>query len=184
MPNYGAAPPVYPCIGGGHQEHSMMYARLMMVLRSALRRAFVLSLVWLILTGAAPGSLAIGIVSVVLALAISVTLRPSAMALHAARLPGFLVFFLLRSLQGGAQVAALALRPRLALQPVMLELDLQLHSESARLFLATTVSLMPGSLACGLDGKRLQLHVLDRRMPAERQVREAEARVAHLFGDA
>lgn len=145
-------------------------------------RAALLAALWWILTGGHAGAWSVGSVVIALALALSLRLQPPRHSrLSLPGLAGFAAFFLVRSLRAGTQVALMALRPRPDLRPAMLELPLRLPDERERLFLAAVVSLMPGTLCTGLDGDRLQLHVLDVRLPVEAEVRAAEARVARLF---
>lgn len=93
-----------------------------------------------------------------------------------------MAFFLHRSLVGGAQVAWLALRPRMGLRPGLREIELLLPEGIGRVLLAQTLNLLPGTLSVELDANRLCLHVLDEAAPVEEEVREAEARIAHLLG--
>jgi len=155
-----------------------------MMLRTVVFRSTLLAAIWWILTGGAMQSWAVGLPTIALAVAVSMRLRPPTPdRLVLSRFPRFFFYFLWRSLRGGIQVATMALRPRLDLQPAMLEIDLRLGDEGQRLFLANLLNLLPGTLSAGLEGTRLHLHVLDQRMPIEREVRSAEARVAWLFGD-
>lgn len=152
------------------------------MLRSNLGRAALFGALWWLLTGGDGRGWGPGLAAVALALAASWRLRPPAAGRFSImRLPRFLAFFLGMSLKSGLQVAAMALRPRLDLHPGMFALDLRLPEPAARVFLANTLNVLPGTLSSGLDGNRLLLHVLDRRQPIEREVRRAEARVAHLF---
>ncbi len=127
----------------------------------------------------------VGLVTVIIALAVSLRLGPPAVRKFSlTRLPSFFLYFLVQSVRGGILVARMALRPRLDLQPAMMEFELRLADEPARIFLASVLNLLPGTLSAGLDGKNLHLHVLDRRMPIEREMRQAEGWVAWLFGGA
>lgn len=148
-------------------------------------RAALFAVLWWVLTAGAAGSWAVGAVVIVLAVVASLHLQPPGrLAISLAGLPALLLYFLAKSVQGGVQVALVALRPRLDLQPAILEVRLRLSSEPARIFLASLLNLMPGTLSAGLDGDRLQLHVLDARLPIESEVRAAEVRVARVFGQA
>jgi multisubunit Na+/H+ antiporter MnhE subunit len=58
--------------------------------------------------------------------------------------------------------------------------------QTARLFLSTVVSLLPGSLVVKVEGNQLTLHLQDAR-PESRTaalsaLRDLEVRVAHVFG--
>lgn len=151
--------------------------------RSFLLRTAFYAAIWWILTGGPAESWAVGILSAGLAAALSLHLHPPGPRRLSLRgLPGFLGFFIAHSLRGGIQVAAAALKPRLDLQPAMLDIPLRLRNEADQIFLAGVLNLMPGTLSAGLDHGRLQLHVLDRRLPVEDDIHAAEAMVARLFG--
>lgn len=154
-----------------------------MMLRAILFRGTLLAVIWWILTGGALHSWGVGLATIIVALAFSLRLRPPAVRRFSlARLPRFFLYFLVQSVKGGIQVARMALRPRLDLQPAMLEFELRLADEPARIFLASVLNLLPGTLSAGLDGSNLHLHVLDGRLPVEREMRHAESWVSWLFG--
>lgn len=138
--------------------------------------------IWWLLTGGSLKTWGLGAAVVVSALIASLHLLPpgphhiSLLALFT-----FSLFFIVRSVVAGTQVARFALQPRLKLRPVMLHVPLRLKQEPERVFLASTLSLLPGTLTTGLDGHILRLHVLDEHLPAEEEVREVERRVARLF---
>lgn len=148
-----------------------------------LRRAFVFALVWLMLTEGRADGLVLGAIAVAAAAWASLWLLPST-GLRLAGLPGFLAFFVWNSLRGGVQVATMAWRGRTALRPTLLELTLALPPGPARVLMAGTLGLMPGTLAVALDGERLRLHVLDARLPVAAEARALEACIARLFGSA
>lgn len=152
------------------------------VASAVLRRIAVFAALWWILTEGDIRSWPAGLAGSALAVGLSLRLLPpSGKRFVFTRVPHFLAFFSLSAMKSGVQVAAMALRPRLDLHPAIVEIDLRLSDGDARLFLASTLSLLPGTLSCGLDGSRLQLHVLDGRRSIEPQVRATEARVAALF---
>jgi multicomponent Na+:H+ antiporter subunit E len=153
-----------------------------MMARTIMLRAIMFAVLWWALTEGRTDSWGIGAGSVLLATAASVKLMPPAIAMSLAGLPGFLGFFLMQSLKGGVQVASMALRPRLDLRPGWLEVPLRLPEGPARVLLAGTMNLLPGTVSAGLERNCLRLHVLDERMPVEREVRTAEERVARLLG--
>lgn len=154
-----------------------------MMLRAILVRGAFFCLLWWMLTGGSFYAWTIGFATIAAALAVSIALHPPGMhRVRVGRVPGFFIFFLAQSIRGGIQVAAMALRPRMALHPEILELRLRLPHEAERIFLASILSLLPGTLSAGLAGNLLHLHVLDSRHPIEEEVRAAEHRVARLFG--
>lgn len=154
-----------------------------MMIRAILLRTVLLLGLWWILTGGVPDAWLIGSIAVVGAVAASLRLQPPGeYRFSIAGFLAFLVFFVVQSIKGGTQVAAMALRPRMDLHPDVLEIRLRLPHEVEQVFLAGTLNLLPGTLSAGLEENHLQLHVLDSRLPIEQEVRTAEERVAHLFG--
>ena len=151
--------------------------------RAVLWRGALFALLWWALTEGRPGSWGVGGVSVALATASSLYLLPPVKT-YVSRigLLRFLVFFAVESLRGGAQVAGLALRPRMELRPGFHEIDLRLPEGIGRVLLANTLRLLPGTLSVELQGNRLCLHVLDETAPTEAEVRAAETRLADLLG--
>jgi multicomponent Na+:H+ antiporter subunit E len=124
------------------------------------------------------GTLAVG-----LATAASVALaglRPSRLRpLAALRL---LPWFLWRSLIAGLDVALRTLRTRPRIAPAFVSVRLRLADPAARVLLADAMCLLPGTLSAALEGEHLELHVLDRASPVERELRAMEERVAALLG--
>ncbi len=74
-----------------------------------------------------------------------------------------------------------ALHPRLPLAPGFRAHRLRLPPGTARVWLVNVVSLMPGTLAAGLKGDTLTVHVVDTTAPVERNLRRVEERVAAMF---
>jgi multicomponent Na+:H+ antiporter subunit E len=93
----------------------------------------------------------------------------------------FAPFFLGHSLRGGVDVAMRALRPGARVEPRLLSLRLRLPTTPSRAFLAAVTGLFPGTAATRLSGSWLTVHVLDRSIDAEPQIRLLETRVAALF---
>jgi multicomponent Na+:H+ antiporter subunit E len=153
------------------------------MIRAIIARALAYALVWWALTGGRADNWGLGLAAVVLAVAASLVLSPPGPGrFSGAGLAAFAGFFLIQSVRGGVQVAAMALRPRLDLAPAILELPLGLPPGPARVWLVATLTLLPGTLGVGIAGDRLRLHVLDRRRPIEAEVRAAEARIARMLG--
>jgi multicomponent Na+:H+ antiporter subunit E len=95
---------------------------------------------------------------------------------------GSLGWFLRRSLFAGLDVALRALKPTIALAPGFVALRTRLREPGARVLLADSLSLLPGTLCAELRGAELTVHVLDVAGPIERDVREIEERIAALLG--
>lgn len=152
------------------------------MVRALLLRGAALALLWWVLSEGRADSWLVGGVSLGLALAASLALSPPGrprLSLRGAA--AFAGFFLVQSAQGGLQVARMALRPRLQLEPAMLVLPLTLPPGPLRILLVNTLNLLPGTVATRIDGDLLHLHVLDARLPIADEVRRVEARVAALL---
>ncbi|WP_374325583.1 Na+/H+ antiporter subunit E [Azonexus sp.] len=150
---------------------------------SALRRAGIFALFWLV---AAEGNLSawpLALAGVVGATAASLWLLP-AKTLPPISLRGlavFLAWFVRQSLAGGWQVARLAIQPRLALRPACIELPLTVAPGLPRLLFTAALSLMPGTLGVRLQGDTLLVHVLDRRQALTDDAARLADRVAAVF---
>jgi multicomponent Na+:H+ antiporter subunit E len=158
------------------------WSEAMTVFHAVLGRALLFALVWWAL---AEGDAAwgFGLPVIFLPLAASLALMPvRPRRWGAVGLARFAGFFLWHSLRGGIDVARRALHPRLPLAPDLVEFPLRLSEPGARVFLANTVSLLPGTLSAHLEGRLLRVHVLDATLPVTGMLREVETRVAVLFG--
>jgi multicomponent Na+:H+ antiporter subunit E len=153
------------------------------MIASLFRRGALFALLWWILTEGHADAWGIGLIAVAAALGASLHLLPPGP--RRLRLPGLLAFlghFVWDSRRGGLQVAGLALRGPQALQPGLLDLELGLPPGPPCILLVNTIGLMPGTLGVRLRANRLRLHVLDRRLPVEAEVRALEGRIRRLFG--
>jgi multicomponent Na+:H+ antiporter subunit E len=140
-------------------------------------------LLWWVLAG--DTAWLFGLPVVALAVGASMALQPTRhLHIRPLGLLRFLAFFALRSSRAGFDVARRALSPGLPIAPAIVDHRLRLRSGAARVFLADTMSLLPGTLTAALAGDRLRLHVLDTGLPHEQELRAAEAAVAALFGEA
>jgi multicomponent Na+:H+ antiporter subunit E len=95
----------------------------------------------------------------------------------------FLLFFLRNSIIAGSQVALIALRPKLDLQPATLRLPLRLPAGPPQVVLVTTIGLMPGTVSIKLGNDHLLIHLLDQRQIGVVEGIEAlQSQIGHLFG--
>jgi multicomponent Na+:H+ antiporter subunit E len=138
--------------------------------------------VWAVLTGGALDSWLIG-VPVTVAIAVVVTRwRPqSAHRVQWGAVPGFLWFFLRRSLVAGVDVARRTLMPVIPLSPAVVTYRTQLGAGAPRVLFAGTLSLLPGSLCVSIDDDCLAVHVLDAEHDVVGDLGEVERRVAAIF---
>jgi multicomponent Na+:H+ antiporter subunit E len=94
----------------------------------------------------------------------------------------FLPFFAWNSLRGGVDVALRALHPRLPIEPRLVRYELRLEDAVARVFMANSVTLLPGTLSADLQGDVLLVHVLNASGPFAGALAKLEGHVADLFG--
>lgn len=94
----------------------------------------------------------------------------------------FAAFFAYHSVAGGIDVALRALRPSMPIAPGFVRCPVRLGTDSSRVLLADTVSLLPGTLSSGFEGDTLVLHVLDCDLPVLEDVRRVEERIAAALG--
>lgn len=155
------------------------------LLASAALRFVTLAVLWLSLTGGDLGTLWLGVLGVAAAtLASLVLLPPVELSWSLAGLAAFVVFFLRQSLVAGVDVALRAFRPDPNLDPALFEYELRLprEAEAARVLLANTISLLPGTLSAGLEGRRLLIHTLADGPGLQDELRQTEDVIARAFG--
>ena len=144
-------------------------------------RTVLFALLWWILTEGAMYSWLVGVPVVLFAALASGALLPgTSWSLHG--ILRFVPFFLWHSLRGGVDVAGRALHPRLPISPGLLKHQWRLPTGLPRVFMANTVSLLPGTLSAELDEEFLQVHVLDLSGAFESELAVIEVRVARMFG--
>ena len=143
------------------------------------RRLVLLTLLWWMVSGGGP-AWAWGL-PVILATAL-VMPSSGAVRLRPLALLALLPLALWLALRGGLQVAALACRPRL--DPATQVIDhpwRHLPEGPGRLFMASLINLLPGTLTLRLTPDRLQVHVLQMDSDTRSELERLEARVARLF---
>lgn len=143
-------------------------------------RGSVFALTWWVLTDGVAASWWIGVPAIMLALTVSVVLVPPT-RLNGVEMLKFVPFFLLRSLQGGADVAWRAIHPGMPIAPELISYSLRLPPGLPQVLMANTVSLLPGTLSAALDHGVLQVHVLDRQQDILAELEALELTVARLF---
>lgn len=146
-----------------------------------LRRAALLGVVWLILTGGTPDALVLGAAVVPGAVWLSLHLLPAGPSLHMVRLLALVPGFVRHSVMGGLDVAWRAFHPGLPINPGWVEVPVDLP-DGGKVALGAELSLMPGTLVAGSDGPRLLLHMLDRDQEIEMALRAEEKRLAGVIG--
>jgi len=150
-------------------------------LQSGCFRAVLFALMWWILTDGAMGSWLVGMPVILFATVVSVLLLPP-LLWSLTGIVRFVPFFLWRSLFGGVDVARRALHPRLPISPGLFDHRWRLPPGLPRVFMANTVSLLPGTLSLELGANCLQVHVLDEGKDFLSELEKVEQRVAAMFG--
>jgi multicomponent Na+:H+ antiporter subunit E len=150
--------------------------------RDAALRFLLLAAMWALFTRGDLWSWLLGAPAVVVATLVSGALSPSVAWrwswMGALRFAGY---FLKQSVIGGIDVAWRAMHPRLPLRPGFVTLRMRLPSTIARVWLANTISLLPGTLAANMENETLIVHTVDTDAPVIEGVREAEVRVADML---
>jgi len=139
-------------------------------------------LLWLVLTGGRIESWFIGLPAITLASFISSFGRYDRNGWFS--ISGgiwFTGFFLNASLISGFDVVRRAFHPKNLLDPDLIEYRFSLNTQAARIFMADTISLLPGTLSIDLAGEKLTIHVLDKNMPVGKDLSALEKRVAAML---
>lgn len=144
-------------------------------------RGGVFILIWWVLSDGVPMSWMIGAPAVLLAVAASAALLPPQPFVWF-EFVRFIPFFLVRSLLGGVDVAWRAFKPAMPIFPDIVEYSTWLPAGLPQVFLANTISLLPGTLSATLDRGIIRVHVLDRESDFRAEIEAVEQRVARLFG--
>ena len=138
--------------------------------------------IWLILTGADPEGLAFGAFAVPVAAWLSLRLLPARQPIRVWRLVLHLPSFVAGSVLGGLDVARRALAAHMPLDPGWVEAPARL-SDGGRVLMGAELSLMPGTLAAGMHGDRLLVHLLDTGAGSDRAIPREEAAIAAILRD-
>ena len=136
---------------------------------------------WWALSDGAISSWWIGLPAVLIALLVSLRLLPPVNIAWLQWLK-FVPFFIWLSLRGGIDVAWRAFHPRLPIDPQIIEYPLQLPPGLARVFMASTINLLPGTLSATLDHNSMQVHILDSQQDVIAELQAVEQQVARMFG--
>ena len=143
-------------------------------------RVLVFSLIWWVLTNGDRGSWLIGVPAVFLATWLSILLLPSS-SWSLSGIVRFVPFFLWQSLCASVNVGRQVLKPELPIAPVIVDYHWHLPPGLSRVFMAHTVSLLPGTLSLKLHKDYLRIHVLNKNSTFASDLLIIEARVAQVF---
>lgn len=146
-------------------------------------RVALFAAVWWVVSHGYPSSWVFGVPFVAIAAAVSLAMAPRhARTLHPLGVLRYAAFFLWHSVTSGVSVAVLALRPSMPIDPGFIRYPFSVTDETARVVLADSVTLLPGTLSAGIDGDVLVMHALDCSQAAVDEVVLLERRVAGMLG--
>lgn len=153
-------------------------------LSSVLARGLGFLLLWIVLIGAKPVDLAVGLAAAAAATWASELLWPAHGEIAPLGLLRFVLRFLPQSVIAGVDVARRAFAPRPALQPGLVACRTVLPAGTARRALCAVMSLQPGKLPVAIDPDgMLQIHCLDQREPIREQTAADEAAFCRMLRD-
>ncbi|MGB7949384.1 MAG: Na+/H+ antiporter subunit E [Candidatus Binatia bacterium] len=150
---------------------------------AALQRGAGFLVVWIVLIGADPSDLAVGVLSAGAATWASLALLPPGP--HRLRLIALLRLFprfLWKSVVAGVDVARRALDPRLPLHTGFVAYPARLRNRPARNAFASYSSLLPGTLPVEDDGETLLYHCLDIDQPVAAELASEETALVQVIG--
>lgn len=156
-------------------------------------RGALLTLVWVILAGWDAAYLGYGIVSVVSATALSLTMfpvrtrdsEPSASAFSQVKATLTLpLWFMRQSIVGGADVAWRAMRRRVDVEPAVVTASCRLPDGNALQVALLMMNLMPGTMVQRVteDGDTVELHTLSTELDPVKQWEALQDRVERAWG--
>lgn len=151
------------------------------LIQTCIFRAAMFSLLWWILTSGNPASWLVGIPTIAIATLASVALLPSC-AWSPVGIVRFILFFIVHSLRGGADVAWRAFHPGLPIEPIMLDYPLRLEAGRSQVYLVSVINLLPGTLSVSLGASSLKIHTLNAGKNVVSELRSVEHYVALIFG--
>lgn len=125
------------------------------------KRALGFAVLWAILTDGTGWRIGFPIVCLAVAASSFPITARAASRLSLAGLARFIPYFAWSSLRGGVDVAARALSPKLPINPAVVRYQMGLESVEARVLMANTVTLLPGTLSVDLRENVLLVHVLN-----------------------
>jgi len=150
-------------------------------LRTWLLRFVLFALSWWVLTDGAMDSWPVGLPVVLIATLTSVVLMPP-LSWSLRGMVLFIPYFLWHSIRGGVDVARRAMHPQLPISPGLFKYRFRLPPGLPRVFMANTVSLLPGTLSVELEEEILCIHVLDETGAIDEELKVLENRLADIFG--
>lgn len=143
-------------------------------------RVLLFSSIWWILTDASLASWWIGLPAVLFAVIVSFALiSPTNFIWY--EFFKFVIYFFMRSLIGGVDVAWRAFHPAVPIKPALVEYPLRLPPGLPQILMINTISLLPGTLVAERGDGVLKIHALDVNGGFKTELEAIEKRVARVF---
>lgn len=150
--------------------------------RAAFARALALLGLWIVLIGAKPADLAIGLVTIAAATWTSLhLLAPSGTRVRLGPLLALALRFLWQSVVAGCDVARRALHPQMPLHPGFVAYPVRLQPGPARNAFIALTSLLPGTVPTGDQDGALLYHCLDTERPVVAELAAEEAAFSRVL---
>lgn len=147
-----------------------------------LPRLILFELLWLVLTGASPRSITVGLPMVIVATSASLVLSPaSVQPLNPLALIRSIPSFLFLSLVGGVEVMKMVLHPDLPIRPGLISYHTRLPPGPPLALLLNCISLLPGTISADYRESRILIHIIDLEQPAEKVIAQLEGRIGAIF---
>lgn len=150
---------------------------------AGVRRFVALYVIWLVLSGGRGEMLLPGAAGCLLVTAVSIGIwRGTGKRVRPVSAITYMPGFLWRSFKGGVDVAWRVMGPTLRIAPAFVSHDFREEDETAQVVFCDAISLMPGTLACGMDGPKAEIHLLADEPSLRQALVEEEERVRGTFG--
>jgi len=139
---------------------------------------------WVVLIGAKPADLIVGLAAAALATWTSLRLlAPGALRVYWAPLPGVVLRFLWQSVRAGIDVARRAFDPRLPLHLGFVAYRVGFAPGPARNVFAALTSLLPGTVPVGEEDGAIVYHCLDVDQPVADDLAAEEVDMRRVLGE-
>ncbi|MDH3207463.1 MAG: Na+/H+ antiporter subunit E [Gemmatimonadota bacterium] len=147
-------------------------------------RAAVLALAWYVVSAGDPRSWVVGVPAVLVTAGLQLADRSQPLLRwwrldHLAR---FALFYVGHAIAGGVDVSARALLPGRRVHPDFVTYRLRLPHGPARSLLVVTISMLPGTVAAHVAGRKMVVQRIHSGIDAASGCRRTEEHVARLFG--
>jgi multicomponent Na+:H+ antiporter subunit E len=150
--------------------------------KAAIFRIILFAIIWWILTAGKSDSWVVGVPTVIISVFVSMALtNQSRNSWRILSIMQFITFFAKASVRGGFDVARRVFHPRLPLNPDLVDYQLTLKNQSARILMANIISLLPGTLSVELQDKQIKVHVLDKNQDVNSELQAVESAVGALL---